>query len=126
MPPRLGLLDFLQLHAEDVPAAAAFYRDVLDAAIIEEAYPQRARVRLANIDVRLLHGIPAAEGSASPAFRVASIANFRAHLEDNRVEITENYEAISGGVMLGFRDPAGNRITVIQYGIDLESLRPAP
>jgi len=126
MPPRLGLLDYLQLHANDVPATAAFYRDVLDAAIIEEAYPQRARLRLANIDIGIYQGTPAPEGSAEPAFRVASIANFRAHLEDNLVEITEDYDAIPGGVILGFRDPAGNRITIIQYGIDLESLRAAP
>jgi len=126
MPPRFGLLDYLQLHTNDVPGTAAFYRDVLDAAIIEEAYPQWARLRLANIDVRLLQGTPAPAGSAEPAFRVANIAAFRAHLEDNHVEITEDYDSITGGVMLGFRDPAGNRITIIQYGIDLESLRPAP
>ena len=48
---RLGSLDYVMLFAPDVAALAAFYRDVLDAPLIEEAYPHWARLRLANIDL---------------------------------------------------------------------------
>lgn len=116
----LGSLDYLMLYAPDVEALAAFYRDVLDAAAIEESYPHWARLRVANIDVGLHRGTPSA-GGGQPAFRVSDIAAMRAHLEAHDVTC-EAYDAVPGAVKMTFRDPAGNVLQLLQWGATLESL----
>lgn len=118
--PVLGSLDYLMLYAPDVQALAAFYRDVLDGAPIEEAYPHWARLRVANIDVGLHLGTPS-DGGGQPAFRVSDIAAMRAHLEEHGV-VCEAYDAIPGAVKMTFRDPAGNVIQILQWGATLDSL----
>ena len=120
--PVLGSLDYLMLYAPDVAALAGFYRDVLDGAPIEEAYPDRARLRVANIDVGLHRGTPS-DGGGQPAFRVSDIAAMRAHLEAHGI-VCEACEAIPGAVRMGFRDPAGNVLQVLQWGATLDSLGP--
>jgi catechol 2,3-dioxygenase-like lactoylglutathione lyase family enzyme len=115
---QLGLLDYLSVSGPDVAALVAFYRDVLDAGVIEEAYPDWARVRLANVDLGVRRGERAlSEDGAGPcaAFRVQDLAGFRAHLERCGVEAGE-YHDIAGGVTLDFRDPAGNVLRVIRWG----------
>jgi catechol 2,3-dioxygenase-like lactoylglutathione lyase family enzyme len=118
--PRLGLLDYLMLYAPDVERATAFYRDVLDGGVIEEAYPHWARVRVANIDIGL-HAGEAAGMGGEPAFRVHDIAAFRAHLEAAGVALDE-YHQIPGGVKMAFADPSGNRLQAVQYGTSLDAL----
>jgi catechol 2,3-dioxygenase-like lactoylglutathione lyase family enzyme len=127
---RLGSLDYVMLRAADVAALVATYREVLDAAPIEEAYPHWARVRLANIDVGIHHDerfdgrqdeVPGAE----PAFRVHDVTALRAALEEAGFSADE-YDAIPGGVRLGFRDPAGNALSAIEWGARLEDLQTTP
>lgn len=122
--PQVGLLDLIQLATPDVAGAVAFYRDILGATVIEEALPWWGRVRIANIDLGLHQGVaPAGEGGAEPAFRVPDVAAFRAHLQAAGVTITQDYHDIPGGVKLGFADPAGNRLAVIQYGTNEAAIR---
>lgn len=120
--PRLGLLDYLMLPAVDVPALVTFYRDVLGATVIEEAYPFWARVRLANIDLGLHHAAAGGGGGAKPGFRVQDVAALRAHLEAHGVTMEGGYHAIPGGVRLTFVDAAGNPVDALQYGIDVTAL----
>ncbi len=118
---RPGLLDHLLVRGPDVSALAAFYRDVLDGVVIEEALPHWVRVRVADIDMGLHLGDPGG-GGTQPRFRVQSVAAFRAHLESHGVTIPEGYHTIPGGVELDFADPAGNLLGVVQYGITVADL----
>ncbi|MCK9485905.1 MAG: hypothetical protein M0R73_04275 [Dehalococcoidia bacterium] len=119
---RLGSLDYVMFFAPDVQVLTAFYRDVLEATPIEEAYPHWARLRLANIDLGI-HAGGASDGGrgGQPAFRVQDLATLRAHLEAHGVPC-EAYAAIPGAVKMDFRDPAGNVLQALQWGADLDTL----
>ncbi len=120
---RLGSLDYLLFYAPDVEALARFYREVLDATPVEEAYPHWARLRLANVDLGLhasTEGHTPSDGV--PAFRVADLAALRAHLEAHEVRC-DPYETIPGAVKMAFRDPAGHVLHALQWGADIEALR---
>lgn len=116
MSAQLGLLDYLMLHAPDVRAVVDFYRDHLDAGVVEEAYPHWARIRLANVDIGIHQGAGAAGEGARAAFRVADMPAFRAHLEARGVPMQGDYHDIPGGVRLAFRDPAGNVLHAVRWG----------
>lgn len=115
----LGSLDHLVLQATDVEALATAYRDALDAVLIEEAYPERARMRLADTDVVVVRG-EAAPGVAA-TFRVQDAEAFRDHLAASPFEV-ERVEDVPGGVVLTFRDPAGNLLQAVRWGGRVEDL----
>ncbi len=119
--PRLGLLDYLLLPAPDVAGLVEFYRVVLGATVVEEAYPEWARVRVSNVDLGLRQAAPGS-GGARPGFRVQDVLALRVHLEASGVAIEGGYQAVPGGVRLTFVDAAGNRVNAIQYGIDVPAL----
>jgi len=127
---RLGSLDYVMLRAADVAALVTTYREVLDAAAIEEAYPHWARIRLANIDVGI-HADERFDGreqpipGAEPTFRVHDVAVLRAALLEGGFAVDE-YETIPGAVRLGFRDPAGNVLSAIQWGARLDEVLSTP
>jgi catechol 2,3-dioxygenase-like lactoylglutathione lyase family enzyme len=121
--PRLGLLDVIQVTVPDVPGAVAFYRDLLGARVIEEAYPHWARLRLGNVDLGVHAGESPAGGGAEPAFRVHDIRALREHLAGRGVRLVLDYHDIPGGVKIAFADPAGNRLGAVQYGTSVEALR---
>ena len=115
----LGSLDHLRLPASDVEALAADYRDTLDAVVVEEAYPERARLRLANIDVVIERGEAASHVIAS--FRIQDAEGFRDLLARSPFEL-EGVEEVPGAVVLTFRDPAGNRLQAVRWGGRVEDL----
>lgn len=116
----VGLLDLVLARADDVPATAAFYRDVLGATV-QTVSPAWAQVRLANVDIGI-HERGASGDAWEPGFRVADIAAFKAHLAASGVPVVEDFHEIPGGVKLAFRDPAGNPIAVYQYGVRMADL----
>lgn len=116
----IGLLDLLIVRADDVPATAAFYRDVLGATV-QSVSPGWAQVRLANVDIGI-HERGASDASWEPDFRVADIVAFRAHLVAHGLSIVLDFHDIPGGVKLAFRDPAGNVMSVTQYGVKAADL----
>lgn len=123
--PVVGMLDLLKLFTPDVGAALAFYRDVLGAVVAEENLPHWARVRLANIDIGLHHGEAPSHGRGAgwePTFRVHDIAAFREHLRRHDVAVLQDFHDIPGGVVLAFADPAGNVLSVSQYGTSVSAL----
>ena len=117
---QVGLLDLIVVHVDDVQAAAAFYHDVLGATV-QSISASRAQVRLANVDVAI-EARGATEGGWQPAFRVADIAAFRAHLLAACVELAQECHDVPGGVGLDVRDPGGNALSVHQYGISAADL----
>ena len=119
----LGSLDHLLLHAPDVEALSIAYRDALDAVVFEDATPERARMRLANIDVVVERGEPTAE--VLVAFRIQDAEAFRDHLAATAFEV-ERVEDIPGGVVLTFHDPAGNRLQAVRWGGRVEDLVEPP
>jgi predicted enzyme related to lactoylglutathione lyase len=128
-PPVVGMLDMLKLFTPDVAGALAFYRDVLGALVAEEDLPHWARVRLANVDIGLHLGEAtevARRVGWEPGFRVHDVAAFRAHLQRRGVNIVQDFHDIPGGVTVAFADPAGNVLSVVQYGTSVEALASEP
>ncbi len=116
----LGSLDHLTLHAQDVEALAAAYRDALDAVVIEDGAPERVRFHLANVDVVVERGEPSPEVVVA-AFRIADAEGFRDALARTAFEV-ERVEDVPGAVVLTFRDPAGNRLQAVRWGGSVEDL----
>jgi catechol 2,3-dioxygenase-like lactoylglutathione lyase family enzyme len=122
--PLLGLLDHLVLRAADVDALVEAYRDALDAVVFEREASGAAegvRMHLANIDVLVTGGEPSSDVVA--AFRIQDADAFRDHLDATAFEV-ERVEDIPGGVVLTFRDPAGNRLQAVRWGGRVEDLEP--
>ncbi|MCA9851708.1 MAG: VOC family protein [Dehalococcoidia bacterium] len=115
----LGSLDHLRLPAADVEALAGSYRETLDAVVVEEALPERVRLRLANIDVVIERGEAGPDVVAS--FRIQDAEAFRALLAASSFEL-EGVEEVPGAVVLTFRDPAGNRLQAVRWGGRVEDL----
>lgn len=122
MSAQIGSLDYVMLRARDVAALVEAYRLALDAVPIEESYPAWARIRLGNVDVGIqLDEQGPTDRSAELVFRVHDVGRFRNELAGTAFEV-EGYDAIPGGVRLGFRDPAGNTLSAIQWGARIEDL----
>lgn len=116
-----GSLDHLVLHAGDVEALVAAYRQVLGAVVVEEAYPEWCRMHLANVDVILRRGEPGPAVLA--AFRIPDAEAFRDALAASAFQL-ETVEDARGAVVLTFRDPAGNRLQAVRWGGRVEDLVP--
>ena len=110
----LGLLEAIEVAADDVDATVRFYRDVLGAAVGAEDAPL-ARVRLGGVDVAIRPRSAEAAGWL-PVFRVPDIAAARAALEAAGATILRGYEDVPGGVVLTFADPSRNAVQVLQHG----------
>ena len=118
-PPQIGLLEVLQTATSDVSATVAFYRDVLGADVQTEG-PHWARLRLGNVDIGV-HAAPASYEGWMPAFRVPDVGAVRAAVLAAGLECRD-YHDIPGGVSLQFRDPTGNWLAAIEYGITVARL----
>lgn len=118
----LGSLDHVVLRAADVDALVEAYRDALDAVVFEReasGNPSCVRMHLANIDVLVASGEPSSAVIA--AFRIQDAEAFRDHLASTAFEV-ERVEDIPGGVVMTFRDPAGNRLQAVRWGGRVEDL----
>jgi len=118
-PAQIGLLDVLQTVAGDVSATVAFYRDALGAVVQSES-PHWARVRLGNTDIGV-HSGPASHQGWMPAFRAQDVRAVRSAVLAAGFECRD-YHDIPGGVSLQFRDPTGNWLAAIQYGVNAAQL----
>ncbi|MDA0815363.1 MAG: hypothetical protein O2924_02160 [Chloroflexi bacterium] len=124
MSAQVGSLDYVMLRAPDVAALVEAYRLALDAVPIEESYPAWARIRLGNVDVGIHIDEQGSPGrGAELVFRVHDVGRLKAGLSGTAFEV-EDYEAIPGGLRLGFRDPAGNALAAIQWGVRVEDIDP--
>lgn len=119
---QVGLLAFLQTVTGDVAATVAFYRDALGADVQSES-AHWARLRIGGVDVGV-HAAPASYEGWMPAFRAADVRTVRAAVEGAGLECRD-YHDIPGGVTLQFKDPAGNWLAAIQYGVSVAALQDA-
>lgn len=115
----LGSLDHLVLRAADVDALTQAYVEAMGAVVVEDALPERARLRIADVDVVVERGEPAAGVVAT--FRIPDAEGFRASLGTGSFEL-EGVEDRRGSLVIGFRDPAGNRLQAVRWGGRIEDL----
>lgn len=114
------------LYAADVPAAAAFYTDVLGLHPLEEPDEHSAVFRLADGGVLLifdparseLPGRPVpshgARGPGHIALSVDRLGPFADKLRRHGVEIEHEHAWPPGGRSVYVRDPAGNSVELVE------------
>jgi catechol 2,3-dioxygenase-like lactoylglutathione lyase family enzyme len=116
------------LYAEDVQAAAAFYRDVLGLRLIDGPDEIGAGFRLSSGAVLLIFdprrtsaaGRPApshgARGTGHIAFHVdaSQLSLWRARFQELGLEIEKDRMSDLGGRQLYVRDPAGNSVELVE------------
>jgi catechol 2,3-dioxygenase-like lactoylglutathione lyase family enzyme len=116
------------LYARDVPAAVAFYGDVLGLALIDEPDELGAFFRLDSGAMLLIfdprrssvpgrvapsHG---SEGAGHIAFQVdrSKLDWWRAHFRELGIEIEKDKAYEGGAQHLYVRDPAGNSVELVE------------
>lgn len=114
------------LYADDVPALAAFYSEVVGLQAIEPPDEHSAAFRLADGNLLLVFdpSRSSAEGRFVPAhgttgdghlaFKVDGLDELAADLRRNNVEIEREITWPRGGRSVYFRDPAGNSVEYVE------------
>lgn len=114
----IQILQHVSVDVDDLPAAVAFYRDVLGLAVAprpESLGDNGIWFELGNAQLHLVE----AGGFESPrtaqhfAMQVADTEAVVAELRAKGVDVTEPFD-IGAGVQAFFRDPAGNLLELNQ------------
>jgi lactoylglutathione lyase len=110
----------ISLWAEDVPACAHFYRDVLELPLTGE-HAHRPHFDLGGSTLVILQGKPAPAAAADPArfplfaLAVDDLPPFVARLQAHGVPLPWGVEEGPGARWVMFHDPAGNLIELVEY-----------
>jgi catechol 2,3-dioxygenase-like lactoylglutathione lyase family enzyme len=118
MPPRLAVIS---LWAEDVPAAARFYREVIGLRLLPHHAGQRPHFDLGGVYLTILTGRPQAARAAEPerfplvAFAVDDLDAAAARLRAEGVALPWGVEADASSRWVMFHDPAGNLIELVSF-----------
>ena len=119
MDPRIAVIS---LWAEDVPAAAHFYRDVIGLKLMHHS-GERPHFDVNGVYLTILKGRPSPAQDAVPArFPLAAFAvdDLDARVEQlraNKVELPWGVEQDTYSRWVMFHDPAGNLIELVQFGV---------
>jgi catechol 2,3-dioxygenase-like lactoylglutathione lyase family enzyme len=117
------------LYATDIPAAAAFYSDVLGLRLVDGPDELAAAFRLEDGGVLLLFNperstlpgrpVPShgTTGAGHLAFSVESLDSWEQRFAGAGVEIELDKEWPQGGRSLYVRDPAGNSVELVEGDI---------
>ena len=114
MQPKLAVVS---LWAEDVPAVAHFYRDVIGLRLMPQ-HGDRPHFDLGGVYLTILHGRPMPAENARPdrfpiiAFAVDDLDAAVDRLRVHHVELPWGIEADAGSRWVMFHDPAGNLIEI--------------
>lgn len=117
MKPRLAVVS---LWAEDVPATAHFYRDVIGLSL-QHHHGGRPHFDLHGIFLTILQGRPSPAQDADPqrfpvvAFAVDNLEAALARLRAHRVELPWGVERDEHSRWAMFHDPAGNLIELVEF-----------
>jgi catechol 2,3-dioxygenase-like lactoylglutathione lyase family enzyme len=117
MAPRLAVVS---LWAEDVPAAAHFYRDVIGLRLLPH-HGDRPHFDLGGIYLTILKGRPRPAENPTPdrfpivAFAVDDLDAVVEQLRAHHVELPWGIEEDADSRWVMFRDPAGNLIELAQF-----------
>ncbi len=118
MNPRLAVVS---LWAEDVPAAAHFYRNVLGLHLLSH-HGGRPHFDLDGVYLTILKGKPSPAQDANPqrfpviAFAVDDLDAALASLHAHHVDLPWGIERDSHSRWAMFHDPAGNLIELVEFG----------
>jgi catechol-2,3-dioxygenase len=117
MNPRLAVVS---LWAEDVPAAAHFYRDVIGLCLLPR-HGDRPHFDLGGIYLAILKGRSRPAENTTPArfpivaFAVDDLDAAVEHLRAHHVELPWGVEEDADSRWVMLRDPAGNLIELAQF-----------
>jgi catechol 2,3-dioxygenase-like lactoylglutathione lyase family enzyme len=124
--PRIHGVHETVLYADDVPALASFYAEVVDLQQIDPPDDYSAAFRLEDGNVLLVfdpsrtstpgrfvpeHG---ATGAGHVAFRVNALDDAAGELRERDIEIEREITWPKGGRSVYFRDPAGNSVEFVE------------
>ena len=118
MEPRVAVIS---LWAEDVPAAAHFYRDVIGLKLLHHA-GARPHFEVNGVYLTILKGRPAPAQDAIPArfplvaFAVDDLEAGIQRLREHKIELPWGIEKDAASRWVMFSDPAGNLIELVQFG----------
>lgn len=113
-------LAVVSLWAEDVPATAHFYRDVLGLRLLPH-HGDRPHFDLNGVYLVILEGKPAPPQNPTPArfpivaFAVGDLDSAVERLRAHRVELPWGIEEDAGSRWVMFHDPAGNLIELAYF-----------
>jgi catechol 2,3-dioxygenase-like lactoylglutathione lyase family enzyme len=110
----------ISLWAENVPAAAHFYRDVVGLPLLAHFESDRPHFDLGGTILTIIYGRPALPPDPEPRFPVVafSIPNLDKGVEKLRmhgVSLPWGVESNARGRWVMFRDPEGNLIELVEF-----------
>jgi catechol-2,3-dioxygenase len=109
------------LWAEDVSAAADFYREVLGLNLLRH-HGERPHFEVNGIYLTILRGTPAPARNAEPsryplfALSVEDLDDMVNRLNEHHVDMPWGVEGDGASRWVMFHDPAGNLIELVQFG----------
>lgn len=110
----------LSLWAEDVPATAHFYKDVLGLELFSHHHGDRPHFKVGDGYLTILQGRPrpAEDAELFPLFalEVTDLEASLANLEANGVKTREGIQIGPRSRYVIFNDQAGNLIELVQFG----------
>ncbi len=117
MTPRIAVVS---LWAENVPASAHFYRDVLGLNLLAHHPGERIHFDLDGCILTIVPGHPALPPDPEPRFPVIgfSVPILDEAMESLRlhgVEMPWGVESNASGRWVMFRDPAGNLVELVEF-----------
>jgi catechol 2,3-dioxygenase-like lactoylglutathione lyase family enzyme len=115
--PRLAVVT---LWAEDVPAAAHFYRDVIGLRLLPHHHNGRPHFDVGGVYLTIVQGKPAPAPTRFPffAFAVDDLGAAVERLRAQHIELPWGIEEDTGSRWAMFHDPAGNLIEIAQFKAD--------
>ncbi len=117
MNPRIAVVS---LWAEDEPAVAHFYRDVIGLNLLPHHPVDRIHFDLDGIVLAIIPGRSVLPPDPEPRFPVVAIAvpeldNAVETLRLHGVDLPRGMETNSTGSWVMFRDPAGNLVELVEF-----------
>ena len=110
----------VSLWAEDVPAAAHFYRDVIGLPLKSHFAGDRPHFDLGGTYLTILHGHPDPHPDPEPrfpevAFSTPDLDEAVEKLRTHGVNLPWGVETNTSGRWVMFHDPAGNLIELVEF-----------
>ena len=117
MKPRIAVVS---LWAEDIPAAAHFYRDVLGFDLLPHPDDRRLHFDVEGCILAIIGGRPALPPDRHPrfpavAFSVPDLGTAMENLRAHGVDLPWGVETNDSTRWVMFRDPAGNLLELFEY-----------